>query len=846
MRPWLLLASLLACSPEPEPSRGPDPAPVVTDDPDALLEAALSWLDQTLDPDRYGDARDYQVLRVFSDDLGLGHVHLRQTVDGVPVFGAEIIVHLFADGTPRAVTFDLLDEVDVETTPLYTADEAIELAGPPAPAVDDPLDADAVLDQAPTAALSILRHDEQDHLVWVVQLSDLDPEHPRRPRVFVDARTGEEVWRYDDLQTVDAQVQTRYDGTHTLGAHPIGATWYLEDPGQFLSISFRNSTSRLYYVTAPANGTFTDQPAGSVHYGTTNVTDYYAMVHGRDAIDDLGGPGFLNSLLTGQPILTGAAHFGFRYNNAFWDGTNLLFISGDGDGSLFNPLVSLDVIGHEFTHGVTQFSANLIYANESGALNESVSDVFGAAVEAFVDGGVSPSVWEIGEDCFTPGTAGDALRYMDDPTADGSSSDHYDDRYVGPLDNGGVHWNSGIANLAFYLVSEGGNHPTYPGTPVTGLGIDVAEQIWYRALTTYATASTDFQGFRLATLLAAEDLYGSGGPEWDTVEGAWTLVGLSPWALRPSGWAENGVGAPAVVYRKPTGEMVMAFESRTGAPTADCPNGEWSIGLATSTDGRNFDYAGAGPILGPAAGTYRSCVVAHPTMVLDDAGTGFHLWFKAEQDLTTCGGRLNCLYSGVGYAHVSADLSTVDTISAAPVIPTTRAMGYPSVVRSDGTWVMALQKFPDLWFATAPAPEGPWTLEAAPYLSPGVTAYAQDEVYNPALVCEGDAFVPPVAYTSWFGGRDRDGTFGPVLNGGVGKATSEDGVAWNVTVGTLYPYTGNEDWRHWSVVRHGTSGALIYYAETVGGLNRIGLRTELTGWSLANVKSRTCPQPSWW
>jgi bacillolysin len=155
--------------------------------------------------------------------------------------------------------------------------------------------------------------------------------------------------------------------------------------------------------------------------------------------------------------------------------------------------------------------------------------VFGTLLERHVD--PAGFNWRIGEDCFTPDIPGDALRHMDDPHAakDGGLTvdddpDHYSERYRGPADNGGVHINAGIANKAFYLVSEGGSH--HLGGIMTGIGADKAGQVWYRAVTTYMTVLTRFAGARTATLNAAADLYGSSSTEWEAVCEAWSLVGV--------------------------------------------------------------------------------------------------------------------------------------------------------------------------------------------------------------------------------------------------------------------------------------------------------------------------------
>jgi vibriolysin len=223
--------------------------------------------------------------------------------------------------------------------------------------------------------------------------------------------------------------------------------------------------------------------------------------------------------------------------NAFWNGSQMVY--GDGDGSTSAPLSrSFDVAAHELTHAVTSASSKLVYQNESGALNEAMSDIFAAICEARRDGGVSANTWKIGEEVWTPGTAGDALRYMNDPIADGQSKDYYPTRYTGSQDNGGVHLNSGIANLAFKLLVTGGTHPRSKTTiNVPALGMEQAGKIFYRAQTTYFTSSTNFAAARTATANAANDLYGSDAKF--AVESAWAAVGVGS---APSGGGGGGGG----------------------------------------------------------------------------------------------------------------------------------------------------------------------------------------------------------------------------------------------------------------------------------------------------------------
>ena len=219
-------------------------------------------------------------------------------------------------------------------------------------------------------------------------------------------------------------------------------------------------------------------------------------------------------------------------NNAFWNPVSKRMLYGDGDGNIFYDLtLGFDVGAHEMTHGVTEELAGLIYEKESGALDEAFSDIFAAAAETWVDGGTSADAWLIGEDIVGPGLGHPALRFMSNPTLDGYSADYYPDMIwpepcdPGPSnDNCGVHGNSGIANLAFYLLVEGGTHPTgKTSVAVSGIGMDKAAAIYFRAIAAL-NPSDGFIAARLATEEAAAALYGSS--EVTSVSDSWAAVGV--------------------------------------------------------------------------------------------------------------------------------------------------------------------------------------------------------------------------------------------------------------------------------------------------------------------------------
>jgi thermolysin len=468
---------------------------------------------------------DLTVTRVTLDDLKMGHTRVQQTFAGVPVFGGEAIVHLNRDGSLFTITDSLIHDVDVDVHPTITADEAADLA-----VLEDQRPGEYTA--PPRVDLQIFARDGQSHLAWRVRLTQEDgTPDTALPVFFIDAHSGDVLFRYDNLQTVQGTGASLYSGTVPTETYYKSPSYYLEDISRKIgTFDNRNTTGSTYRFTDSNNvwDSSSQKAAVDAHLGARMVYEYYQNVHGRNGIDGNGGPGYYTSVDGKTKLISSKVHYGWNYNNAFWNGSYMTY--GDGDGKTFSPLVSVDIAGHEMTHGVTEKTAGLIYSGESGALNESMSDIFGTCVEFYTYS--SGANYQIGEDAYTPGKSGDALRYMDDPhkdpnygyTAD-DDPDHYSERYTGSSDNGGVHINSGISNKVFYLLAQGGTH--HMGGSMTGIGIDKAANIWYRALTGYMTSSTTFAGARNATLNAAAVQYGSTSAEYDAVAQAWSLCGVN-------------------------------------------------------------------------------------------------------------------------------------------------------------------------------------------------------------------------------------------------------------------------------------------------------------------------------
>lgn len=268
------------------------------------------------------------------------------------------------------------------------------------------------------------------------------------------------------------------------------------------------------FVDEDTNFNSANAAAGvSVHWALEKTYDYYLSAFNRNSVDNNGAK------------LIGYAHFSDQWFNAQWDGTRMSF--GDGTNNS-NPLVSIDIVAHEMTHGVTQYTANLVYLDEYGALNESFSDIFGTAVEFSALG--SSANWFIGE-------GGVRLRSMSNPKQYGQPDTYRGQNWeFGSDDNGGVHTNSGIQNYWYYLLCEGGsgiNDNSFPYS-VTGIGMDAASKIAYHNLAYYLVPFSEYSDARLGSIYAAKDLYGENSIEYNSVIDAWNAVGVVKPALVPT------------------------------------------------------------------------------------------------------------------------------------------------------------------------------------------------------------------------------------------------------------------------------------------------------------------------
>ncbi|MFD5748874.1 M4 family metallopeptidase [Streptomyces sp. NPDC127033] len=465
-----------------------------------------------------GAAEKLVVRDVVKDADGTVHTRYERTYQGLPVLGGDLVVHESpADG--RSVTKATTARIAVASTDAAVAASTAKSKALKAASAEKTTDAAA--EDAPRKV--VWAASGTPVLAWETVVKGVQSDGtPSELHVVTDAATGAELFRNEAIRTGTGT--GKYNGSVTLGTTKSGTTYNLTDGGR--------GSHKTYDLNQGTSGTgtlFTDaddvwgggrQTAGvDAHYGAAETWDFYKNVVGRNGIKNNGVGSYSR------------VHYGNNYVNAFWSDSCFCMTYGDGSGNA-NALTSLDVAAHEMTHGVTAATANLNYSGESGGLNEATSDIFATAVEFYSNTTTDPGDYLIGEKININGD-GTPLRYQDKPSKDGASRDYWSST-LGNLD---VHYSSGPANHFFYLLSEGSgaktingvsyNSPTYNGAAVTGIGRDKAIQIWYKALTTYMTSTTNYARARTATLSAAGALYGTTSAEYKAVGAAWTAINVA-------------------------------------------------------------------------------------------------------------------------------------------------------------------------------------------------------------------------------------------------------------------------------------------------------------------------------
>ncbi|MEU8960611.1 M4 family metallopeptidase [Streptomyces sp. NPDC048491] len=535
---------------------------------DAARTAAVTHASAT----GVGKGDTLQATDVMVDPDGKQHVRFVRSHQGLPVLGGDLVVHLDKRSAYTGVTRALRQQVKVATTSAkLTAGQARAKAAATAKGT------------AGAAQLVVDARAGHTALAYQIHVTDSATAESGARTVVVDAASGAILSNTpvaDSFLSPRVQDELRKSGqklnpllaTATpaplASAKATGFPAQANGTGQSLFVGSvplitTQTAKSAFTLKDPSRGQTETRDAGNkelqqfsggkaftsttdrwgtgragdrataavdAQYGITSTLDFYKKTFGRNGIKNDGA---------GAHALV---HFGNKVGNAFWSSDCGCMLYGDGDGQTFaQPLVVLDVTGHELTHGVVDATANLqptrVDANdnqfgEPGSLNESLADVFGSNVEFATNNPNNPPNYLMGEKL---GLQQKFLRRLDKPsldklegTVDYWSKASYDTE---------VHAGSGVSSHAYYLLAEGSgkktinsvayDSPTYDGSTVTGIGRDKATQIFYRALTRYMVSTTDFHDARTATLSAAADLYGASSTEYKTVDKAWAAVNVT-------------------------------------------------------------------------------------------------------------------------------------------------------------------------------------------------------------------------------------------------------------------------------------------------------------------------------
>ena len=581
----------------------------------ALIKSAQQKTAATARTIGLGAKEKLIVKDVVKDNDGTLHTRYERTYAGLPVLGGDLVVHTppasLAAGTV-STTFNNKHTVKVASTTAAFAKSAAETK-----ALKTAKALHAKQSKADSVRKVIWAGTGTPKLAWETVIGGLqDDGTPSKLHVITDATTGKELHRYQAVETGTGN--TQYSGTVSLSTTLSGSTYQLYDTtrGGHKTYNLNNGTSGTGTlmtdsddVWGTGSGSNTQTAAVDAAYGAQETWDFYKNTFGRSGIKNDGVAAYSR------------VHYSSAYVNAFWDDSCFCMTYGDGSGGT-HALTSLDVAGHEMSHGVTSNTAGLDYTGESGGLNEATSDIFGTGVEFYAANSSDVGDYLIGEKIDINGD-GTPLRYMDKPSKDGSSADSWYSG-VGNLD---VHYSSGPANHMFYLLSEGSgtktingvtyDSPTSDGVAVAGIGRAAALQIWYKALTTYMTSSTNYAGARTAALNAAAALYGTSSAQYAGVGNAFAGINVGSHITVPtSGVTVTNPGSQSSTVGTAVSLQISASSTNSGSLTYAATGLPTGLSISSST----------GVISGTptTAGTYSSTVTV--TDSTGATGTASFTW----------------------------------------------------------------------------------------------------------------------------------------------------------------------------------------------------------------------------
>ncbi len=487
------------------------------------LEKMGSWIKSVF---KTGDTHTFVLIGDETDASGDRHLRYQQCFMGIPIREAIFILHT-RDEKIYAMNGNIYPETPCATTSLMNEAAARQLSlqfvgasrymweeeGEEARLKTETGNPGATY--FPAGKLVIVRNEVSGEFraCWKFDIYALRP--LSRQEIYIDGQTGKVILNLNRIHTDDvpATVVTKYSGTQTMTTDSTGPGNYrLRQSGRGNGIQTFDMNQGTNYGSAvdftDADNYWNnvnaqqDEVGGDAHWGTEKTYDYFWLEHSRNSIDDNGF------------ALISYVHYDQNYANAFWDGQRMTY--GDGDGS-YSAFTALDICAHEITHGLTTFTANLDYVDESGALSEGFSDIFGTCVEFY--GKPALANWSCGENI------GITLRSLSNPNATQNP-----DTYLGDYWDPGqeVHQNSTICSHWFYLLSQGGSgtNDNNDVFSVSGQGIDKAGDIAFRTLTVYLINTSGFDDARFYSIVAASDLFGGCSPEVEATTNAWYAVGI--------------------------------------------------------------------------------------------------------------------------------------------------------------------------------------------------------------------------------------------------------------------------------------------------------------------------------
>jgi bacillolysin len=510
--------------------------------------------------------QSFSRVKLESDKQGFSHEKFQLYHEGIKVEFATYSLHS-KNGKLASMSGEFYNIKNIDTRPALSAQTAFNKAtahiGAKHYLWEDKANADQMNYKKPQGELVLLPAVEEigtertsDNLRLAYKFDIYATNPISRGNLYIDAKTGEALFYNPTIKhlgeyshgkkeatsteasksnlfmnapMVAANAATRYSGSQTIETSLSGSSYILLDGTRGNGIQTYNSARTATYPTTnftdadnnwtEYNNTNKDNGALDAHWGAEKTYDYWSTVHGRNSYDNAGAKiksyVHYNLIASGQP----------SNNNAFWNGSVMTYGDGSGTGG-FNVLTSLDVAAHEIGHAVCSSTADLVYQNESGAMNEGFSDIWAACIEN--NAAPTKSIWIIGEEIDLR-SGGTGLRSMSNPKSKGAPDTYKGTNWVtGASDNGGVHTNSGVLNHWFYILSVGKSGTNDKGSTynVTGITIEKAEKIAFRLEDVYLSANSTFANARTGAIQAATDLYGAGSAEVIATTDAWYAVGV--------------------------------------------------------------------------------------------------------------------------------------------------------------------------------------------------------------------------------------------------------------------------------------------------------------------------------